>query len=63
MAFGMPISKWSELRQGFFGIGAETGLQALMLAAAAGATTALSGTFMLLAFVAGLVYHTERARR
>lgn len=37
------------------GIGAETGSQALLLAAAAGATTALSGTFMLLAFVAGLV--------
>ena len=37
------------------GIGAETGSQALLLASAAGATTAQSGSLMLLAFVVGLV--------
>jgi high-affinity nickel-transport protein len=37
------------------GIGAETGSQALLLGAAAGATTAWTGTVMLLAFVAGLL--------
>lgn len=37
------------------GIGAETGSQALLLAAAAGATTALTGTVMLFSFVIGLV--------
>ena len=37
------------------GIGAETGSQALLLAAAAGATTALTGTVMLFSFVVGLV--------
>ena len=37
------------------GIGAETGSQALLLAAAAGATSALSGSFLLLAFVVGLI--------
>jgi high-affinity nickel-transport protein len=37
------------------GIGAETGTQALLLAAAAGATSALTGSFLLIAFVVGLV--------
>ncbi len=37
------------------GIGAETGSQALLLAGAAGATSAVSGSLMLLAFVVGLV--------
>ncbi len=37
------------------GIGAETGSQALLLAAAAGATTALTGTVMLFSFVIGLM--------
>lgn len=37
------------------GVGAETGSQALLLAAVAGATTALSSTVMLLSFVTGLV--------
>ncbi|MBI2939266.1 MAG: hypothetical protein HYY04_02420 [Chloroflexi bacterium] len=37
------------------GIGAETGSQALLLAGAAGATTAASGSLMLLAFVVGLL--------
>lgn len=37
------------------GIGAETGSQALLLASAAGATTALSGSLMLLSFVIGLL--------
>ena len=37
------------------GIGAETGSQALLLAAAAGATSALTGSFLLIAFVVGLV--------
>ena len=37
------------------GVGAETGSQALLLASAAGATTALTGTIMLLSFVAGLL--------
>ena len=37
------------------GIGAETGSQALLLAAAAGATSALTGSFLLLAFAIGLV--------
>jgi cytochrome c biogenesis protein CcdA len=37
------------------GVGAETGSQALLLAGAAGATTALAGTLMLLSFVCGLV--------
>lgn len=37
------------------GIGAETGSQALLLASAAGATTALSGSLMLLSFVVGLL--------
>lgn len=37
------------------GIGAETSSQALLLAAAAGATSALTGSFLLIAFVVGLV--------
>jgi len=37
------------------GIGAETGSQALLLASAAGATTAFTGTIMLLAFTLGLL--------
>ncbi len=37
------------------GIGAETGSQALLLASAAGATTAFTGTIMLVAFTAGLL--------
>jgi high-affinity nickel-transport protein len=37
------------------GIGAETGTQALLLAAAAGATSALTGSALLIAFVVGLV--------
>ena len=37
------------------GIGAETGSQALLLATAAGATTAFTGTIMLLAFTLGLL--------
>ncbi len=37
------------------GIGAETGSQVLLLAAAAGATSALTGSFLLIAFVVGLV--------
>ncbi|MBI4498449.1 MAG: hypothetical protein HY689_11180 [Chloroflexi bacterium] len=37
------------------GIGAETGSQALLLATAAGATTALTGSLMLLSFTVGLV--------
>jgi high-affinity nickel-transport protein len=37
------------------GIGAETGSQALLLAAAAGATSAITGSFLLIAFVVGLV--------
>ena len=37
------------------GIGVETGSQALILAAAAGATSALTGSFVLIAFVVGLI--------
>lgn len=37
------------------GIGAETGSQALLLAAAAGATSAVAGSFLLAAFAVGLV--------
>ncbi|MDA1280639.1 MAG: hypothetical protein O3B95_11500 [Chloroflexi bacterium] len=37
------------------GIGAETGSQALLLAAAAGATSALTGSILLVAFVVGLI--------
>lgn len=37
------------------GVGAETGSQALLLAGAAGATTAVTGTIMLLAFTVGLL--------
>jgi high-affinity nickel-transport protein len=37
------------------GVGAETGSQALLLAATAGATTAFAGTVMLMAFVVGLL--------
>ena len=37
------------------GIGAETGSQALLLAAAAGATSALTGSMLLIAFVVGLI--------
>jgi hypothetical protein len=37
------------------GIGAETGSQVLLLASAAGATTAVSGTVLLLSFVTGLL--------
>ena len=37
------------------GIGAETGSQALLLAAAAGATSALTGSILLIAFVVGLI--------
>ncbi len=37
------------------GIGAETGSQALLLAAASGATTTLTGSFLLISFVVGLV--------
>ena len=38
------------------GIGAETGSQALLLASAAGATTAFTGTILLVSFVAGLLF-------
>jgi high-affinity nickel-transport protein len=38
-----------------YGSGTETGSQALLLAAAAGATSALTGSFLLIAFVVGLV--------
>ncbi len=37
------------------GVGAETGSQALLLASAAGATTAFTGTIMLMAFTTGLL--------
>lgn len=37
------------------GVGAETGSQALLLASAAGATTPLTGTILLLAFTVGLL--------
>jgi high-affinity nickel-transport protein len=37
------------------GIGAETGTQALLLAAAAGATSLIAGSFLLAAFAVGLV--------
>ena len=37
------------------GVGAETGSQALLLASAAGATTAITGTLLLMAFTAGLL--------
>lgn len=37
------------------GIGAETGSQALLLAATAGATSAIAGSFLLMAFVIGLI--------
>ena len=37
------------------GVGAETGSQALLLASAAGATTAFTGTILLLAFTVGLL--------
>ena len=37
------------------GVGAETGSQALLLASAAGATSATAGTFLLLAFAMGLI--------
>ncbi|MCH8910521.1 MAG: hypothetical protein IH867_07255 [Chloroflexi bacterium] len=37
------------------GFGAETGSQALLLAAAAGATSALTGSILLIAFVVGLI--------
>ena len=37
------------------GIGAETGSQALLLASAAGATTAVTGTILLMAFTVGLL--------
>ena len=37
------------------GIGAETGSQALVIAGAAGATSAAAGSFLLMAFVIGLV--------
>ena len=37
------------------GIGAETGSQALLLAAVAGATSALTGSVLLIAFVVGLI--------
>jgi high-affinity nickel-transport protein len=37
------------------GIGAETGTQALLLAAAAGATSVIAGSFLLAAFAVGLV--------
>jgi high-affinity nickel-transport protein len=37
------------------GVGAETGSQALLLASAAGATTAFTGTILLMAFTAGLL--------
>lgn len=37
------------------GIGAETGTQVLLLTAAAGATSALTGSFLLIAFVVGLI--------
>jgi high-affinity nickel-transport protein len=37
------------------GVGAETGSQALLLASAAGATTALAGSLMLVFFVGGLI--------
>lgn len=37
------------------GIGAETGSQAMLLAATVGATSALTGSFLLIAFVVGLL--------
>lgn len=37
------------------GIGAETGTQALLLASAAGATSAMAGSFLLVSFAVGLV--------
>lgn len=37
------------------GVGAETGSQALLLASAAGVTTAVTGTILLMAFTAGLL--------
>jgi high-affinity nickel-transport protein len=37
------------------GIGAETGSQALVLAGAAGATSAAAGSFLLMAFIIGLI--------
>jgi high-affinity nickel-transport protein len=37
------------------GIGAETGTQAILLAATVGATSALTGSFLLIAFVVGLL--------
>ena len=37
------------------GIGAETGTQAILLAATVGATSALTGSFLLIAFVIGLL--------
>ena len=37
------------------GIGAETGTQALLLASAAGATSAAAGSFLLVSFATGLI--------
>ncbi|MEC9292884.1 MAG: hypothetical protein VYC65_01215, partial [Chloroflexota bacterium] len=37
------------------GVGAETGTQALLLTATVGATSALTGSFLLIAFVVGLL--------
>ena len=62
---GRPVAHTHEIRQYgrrtafgigmIHGIGAETGSQALVLAAAAGATSAAQGTLMLLAFTVGLL--------
>ena len=47
----------SNLETGYLvhGIGAETGTQAILLAATVGATSALTGSFLLIAFVIGLL--------
>ncbi|MBI2964618.1 MAG: hypothetical protein HYY34_00265 [Chloroflexi bacterium] len=64
---GKPAEPLSETRSGYYGamastgigmihgIGAETGTQALLLAAAAGATSVIAGSFLLAAFAVGLV--------
>ena len=62
---GQPLSTWqSDPQYGpktayavgmIHGLGAETGSQALLLAGAAGATSALAGTVMLLSFTTGLL--------
>lgn len=53
---GTPYGSRTALSVGIFhGIGAETGTQALVLAAAAGASTQLSAVIVLSAFVIGLI--------